>query len=634
MFLKDNYVVAGFRVKIFDLPANDFIHYPGGQGAFIEVHSETVKNQIIKKNEELVDAKDFCIVSKTSTLLGSESNLLENKENGIDFRIGYVTPIYQRPYSWSYDQVYKFICDIVDGSITHEPMFAGTIQLSTRKTIESRKEYMPEYEQDIIDGQQRLSTIFLLLKVLSELNPCVLEEYKSLNVSFETRVNNGIEQQKLSSFLDKGTSAQYDNNLYASNGQLIKNLLTNKNVPDEDNNGNVDYYALYKYVTTQLYFVVLETRAGLSKTLKIFNTINTTGLDLNGSDIFKVRFYQYLRDRKSKPEKIFDDISNLYAKVEESRLFDFEFVLKLYQEFLFIKYSLPNIFFDKAASSFFSEYFDCILDGENKNDFFAHKDVELSLDELEQIVNTTIDYRRNLTWNSDIKFDRKMIGCSRYKNFGKIWYQLVLASIANRQIDEESIHKFLNRLNKLTFIYSIRYDKQVNELKTYLKTCYKSVHSKDINAIISEIELIIKRKIEEWQDSFWNELLYNLLDNQKKKDNVCRLVDYLDAKDNNIKDFFIPLFNVPFDIEHIHATNDNSVIVEPRLQNSLGNFALLESSINRSIQDGKFNMKVPQYRKSVFTSIKLVSNHTKWESEEIAERNEKLKRRIFTYLSE
>ena len=61
--------------------------------------------------------------------------------------------------------------------------------------------------------------------------------------------------------------------------------------------------------------VVVETVAGLSKTIKIFNTINTAGLDLNGDDLFKVRFYEYLRDTNKYGEDAFEKISNIYKTI-------------------------------------------------------------------------------------------------------------------------------------------------------------------------------------------------------------------------------------------------------------------------------------------------------------------------------
>lgn len=65
---------------------------------------------------------------------------------------------------------------------------------------------------------------------------------------------------------------------------------------------NIDSFV--EYILNDILFVVIETVAGLSKTIQIFNTINTAGLDLNGDDLFKVRLYEYLHDIKTLVKKL------------------------------------------------------------------------------------------------------------------------------------------------------------------------------------------------------------------------------------------------------------------------------------------------------------------------------------------
>ena len=60
----------------------------------------------------------------------------------------------------------RFVGDIFKGfwgsndekAIVLEPMFIGTMQLSYKKRISEN-----DFEQDVIDGQQRLSTILCIL---------------------------------------------------------------------------------------------------------------------------------------------------------------------------------------------------------------------------------------------------------------------------------------------------------------------------------------------------------------------------------------------------------------------------------------------------------------------------------------
>ncbi|MBK6834486.1 MAG: DUF262 domain-containing protein [Bacteroidetes bacterium] len=119
--------------------------------------------------------KSFSINAKTCTL---KYNSQKNGETIFADNIKYIIPIYQRPYSWTDEQIRKFLSDIFlgywgsDGNIIKEPMFIGTMQLA-EKDLERK-------EQQVIDGQQRLTTFLILLKVLKmEFPNC--EELESIH---------------------------------------------------------------------------------------------------------------------------------------------------------------------------------------------------------------------------------------------------------------------------------------------------------------------------------------------------------------------------------------------------------------------------------------------------------------------
>jgi uncharacterized protein with ParB-like and HNH nuclease domain len=105
--------------------------------------------------------KTFSVTAKTCTL---KYNSQKNGETIFGDNLKYIIPIYQRLYSWTDEQIRKFLSDIFlgywgsDGNIIKEPMFIGTMQLA-EKDVERK-------EQQVIDGQQRLTTFLLLLKVL------------------------------------------------------------------------------------------------------------------------------------------------------------------------------------------------------------------------------------------------------------------------------------------------------------------------------------------------------------------------------------------------------------------------------------------------------------------------------------
>ena len=286
-------------------------------------------------------ANTFCIGKKNS----------DNYKVLIDGNNKFRVPIFQRPYSWNESIITKFINDVLnsymtsDTEVSKEPMFIGTMQLSK-----------PENNTyDVIDGQQRLTTLMLLFKVLND----VSNEKLSLNW-LTTVVNNGEQQKSLSKILETPTEniLEDNNNRYSQNTLIIRELL-NERFDFNEESISFQINELIEYIISSVYFVVIETHAGLSKTLQIFDTINTTGLDLNGGDIFKIRMYEYLTTKKQQKESVFEDISALYQKIESKNKenninISVSQILNLYQHSLISKYNLPTTLHKLNSTTFFN----------------------------------------------------------------------------------------------------------------------------------------------------------------------------------------------------------------------------------------------------------------------------------------
>ena len=74
----------------------------------------------------------------------------------------YVIPVYQRNYEWSEDDCKKLFEDIINACIRDKEHFCGSVVYAPLNTGLDIQTYV------IIDGQQRLTTIYLLLKALHD----------------------------------------------------------------------------------------------------------------------------------------------------------------------------------------------------------------------------------------------------------------------------------------------------------------------------------------------------------------------------------------------------------------------------------------------------------------------------------
>ena len=292
--ISDDYTGCyGVKVKIVDLPQSEHLYYEK-RGTFFKANS--ISNKVIQLYEDNL-SHQFDIQAHTYRIKSTrEQN--DGKLSIIDNHTIFNIPVYQREYSWEREQVRRFIVDLFKGfwgsdetkKITMDPMFIGTMQLSYKKYIKDK-----EYEQDVIDGQQRLSTIVCILKYLKLKYP-QLEILKSINLNWlETRVNNGREDINLNQLLsltslDKILDADnFHLNRYIQNIQTIKEVFEEQTINDSGEElplFSENVHLFVDYFLNNIYFVVVETLAGLSKTIQIFNTINTAGLDLSGNYLF------------------------------------------------------------------------------------------------------------------------------------------------------------------------------------------------------------------------------------------------------------------------------------------------------------------------------------------------------------
>ncbi len=218
-----------------------------------------------------------------------------------EFKAYYQIPIYQRPYQWTEENCEKLLDDLLSSYEYYKESdyFCGSLVLiAIDKDSETNAT-----TYDIVDGQQRLSTFILLVKVLATLySERLTEESKdylqeSLNGRYgkKDRLNfNAIGfnskkdfQYALTSFNDSPISNNKNN--YLKNAICLKNYLKKKEI--EDINDFIEW----------LYFKVVFitiTCPDADKALRIFNVLNARGLALSATDIFKGELLKHAKEHE------------------------------------------------------------------------------------------------------------------------------------------------------------------------------------------------------------------------------------------------------------------------------------------------------------------------------------------------
>lgn len=230
----------------------------------------------------------------THTLTAKEQSLAKIFSDDYVFSI----PGYQRPYAWGRDQAQELFDDLL-GALTvaptllsdAAPYFLGSIVLI-------KAEAMPE--ATVVDGQQRLTTLTLLL---SAIRATVSDEDLQKDIT-------GCIYEKGS--LVKGTQARYrllvrdrDRDFFRQYVQHENGLqaLAQVNTVLPDAQGRLRANAqvfmdglaklsqaqlvrLVQFVITRCYLVTVAT-PDLDSAYRIFGVLNSRGLDLSATDILK-----------------------------------------------------------------------------------------------------------------------------------------------------------------------------------------------------------------------------------------------------------------------------------------------------------------------------------------------------------
>ena len=550
--------------------------------------------------------KSFSIKARSCVLRNKKAS--QDVDSLLSGNIKFIIPVFQRSYSWDGRQVEKLLNDILytfeseDGQLGAEPIFISTMQLGKPKE---------NGEQEVIDGQQRLTTILLMIKVLSLLFPnCA--RLKEVGFDWiESRVSKGEQQKRLEEVLTISNvksllqkDEQRENvNRYLKNTQLICQILGT--YFEEEGEGKSS--ALIEYLLQQVYFVVIETHAGLSKTLQIFDAINTTGLDLNGGDVFKIRMYEYLTSKKGEQKEVFDEISGLYQKIEAynvkigSSFMSMPHILGIYQFYLIGVYDLPKELYRYSYSRFSEEFFDTAFGLQKEGHFKDKTDrIELRLEDIESLIESRYDWEANW-WSKayyteeDVCMSHMMWG-SRYSTF---WRIIVLYNLQLRKTDITEperwarVLRFNSNLSRLYFAYSIVYARAVNHVRSKTYKLSLLISEGDLDETDRELSIMLNNV--DLYNRVEKRLAGEITDNAKAKNMICRLSAMLeeDYKAEAVQDEHYRskleriLYNPdqPIDIEHIQSYHHEDEAIRESIWeewkgdiNSIGNLTVLERS--------------------------------------------------------
>lgn len=253
----------------------------------------------------------------------------------------YQMPEYQRPYSWDKERVEQLWFDLVEAykNYIEDPAVDSNYFLGSLVVVKNGQGY------DVIDGQQRMTTLTILFCVLRDLDKLNLPDTRMNKVKHSIKdLLGGKERLKLTTQLNNQalfeTSVINKIDFQASKEKIEKNRFLQtafyfKNLIEESQNSKSYYYiddlsGFIKYIfeqTTLIRVVCYDE----SFAIKLFTVLNDRGLDLASSDIIKAYLLQKLsEDKRSSFVEVWKRVETICKQAGES----LQMVLSLYLYYL------------------------------------------------------------------------------------------------------------------------------------------------------------------------------------------------------------------------------------------------------------------------------------------------------------
>lgn len=546
----------------------------------------------------------------------------------------FLIPDYQRPYAWGeaecqtlWDDIFSFA--IPDNDATKfdssSEYFLGPIVTFTND----------ENKMEVIDGQQRLTTLMLLLRAFYEkfgqmrdensistkenIEKCIwkTDEFGRAKKEFlkiDSEVATDNDKDEFLSILKTGIVDKENKSRYAKNYSFFVKCI---------NNFLNEYPSYFPYLPTRIMnnCILLPIEAESQDTaLRIFSTLNDRGKPLSDADIFKAQFYKYYSKKNEKDQFIAE-----WKELEEltEKIFNPQYGTPM--DDLFTRY----MYYLRAKQGIKYSTTEALRKFYEKDNYVLLKN-DTTFHDLKELAHFWEDISNQDTESFSSRVLRRLFVLNYAPN--GMWAYFVSVYFMqnkdeNGHLEDEAFFNFLNKIIAFIWCYAVTHP-GVNALRT-------PVYAEMINIVNNDEVTFNKFKFEEEsvRNIFNN---YSFTNNRSITKSMLAWWAFEDEKQ--------PLLSLEtvFEVEHIYARNrqekENS-LEDIRNLEALGNKALLEKKINIRASDYRFEDKKKYYLGSeqkegtkIYELTKL-SSLTDFKENDIKDRTNRIMDKFIEYLN-
>ena len=508
----------------------------------------------------------------------------------------FIIPEYQRPYAWTSEQIETLFEDIWEFATTIGGLDQnGSYFLGSIVSFENENG-----EQEIIDGQQRITSLFLLLRAIytklihgddahtdaaqnfiRQIEPAIWRtdnrtgkvDYNDILLTSKVVDNEGNEI--LRDILKDGVANPDANDNYSKNYLLFQKLY--------DDHCTKSPLKIYDFIYALLNQAILLPISADSQdtALTIFSTLNNRGLPLSDADIFKAKIYNNLKDDEK------DNFISQWKTLEKEATEAHESIQQLFYYYMFYLRAKENDV--SSTTPGVRKYY-------SANKFSRLFEIDL-IDQLKTVLNLwkVINTNQDIPgedWDNNSKIRKTLDTLTSYPN--EFWKYPVITYYLSHRNRENFDEEFLLFLNKL-----------IEELMT------RFLLFPTINAVKGDIMKLDAKIINDPHPDFgFREIDKSLLEDKIRipHRNIVRML--LKSYAYNHQEQLLP---DNWQIEHIlpqkwqssfFPKTDSKKVNE--MIEHIGNKTPFERKLNIVASNGYFKKKQQEYQKSEIEVTKIL----------------------------
>ena len=527
------------------------------------------------------------------------------------FQAFYTVPDYQREYVWDTDPVEQLLNDINSELAGNNPHDAPEYFIGSIVVCPGRDGVF-----ELIDGQQRMTTLFLFLcairdraRDLGEEPPGALGPQIAATSTDATGTDH-FRYRLVLQYEDSGgilveiakRSIQRSNSAATRSISNILNAykVTMDFLKHEFGDNTAELRSFYGYLTNKVKLIRIQTD-DVAKALKIFETINDRGVGLDSMDLLKNLLFMKA-DRGD-----FEKLKDIWKELQDV-IFDMgEKPLRFLRYFVLSRYDVDVLREDQIYGWFAKHEREC-----------GYADDPLKF--ANGLVIAAKAYRHFLLGKDDRGDKNRFLENLRLLG-GRAARQHLILLLAGRQLPPELFDRLAKEVEDLFFVYVITREPTRYFERNFARWANDLLTISDSDSLedfLSRHFVPAKTDLSDRFDDALGRLYYSSVQKYRLRYILAKFIQHIELRAFGETEGtkWLGRFTVgdAFEIEHIfpqtpseEAVSEFGEFDDADITDRLGNLVLVEESINAALGNRAYSEKRPIYPQSQLLLVKSLS---------------------------